>query len=248
MSRDTNPYESPAEQIVSLPQENLDAYDRPICFVTPSTSATLTLLALGANVLLSLAGVVFNIDALSLYWQAGDLGAVDPDRESTLVSQINLIFAALFLLRLTTAPLLMTWMYRSHRNLLALGHRELDSKPAWVVVCWFVPIMNLFSPCQVMDEIWWRSDPRANATDDQQSSPLLIYSWWGAFLVSIAFVYCSNRLDRAIETASQAATATAFDIAFLVANAIAATLLMAIVGITNRRQLRRYTALPDLEQ
>ena len=67
------------------------------------------------------------------------------------------------------------WIYRAHGNLTALGATNLRFSPAWAVGWYFVPIMNLFRPYQVMKELWEESDPRAELT--------LVKWWWGLWIV-----------------------------------------------------------------
>ena len=59
---------------------------------------------------------------------------------------------------------MIAWTYRCHRNLESLGHRELDSKHIWALLCWIVPVLNLalitkpsISPaftCRCMESHW----------------------------------------------------------------------------------------------
>lgn len=87
-----------------------------------------------------------------------------------------------------TAVFFLLWTYRSYRNLSALSGRDLRFSPGWAVGWYFVPIMNLFRPYQVMKEIWEGSDPEADpsrpgAWEERPVSPLLP-GWWGLWLLS----------------------------------------------------------------
>ena len=87
-----------------------------------------------------------------------------------------------------TSTFFLLWAYRSYRNLSALSDRDLRFSPGWAVSWYFVPIMNLFRPFQVMKEIWKGSDPDADPSRPEEGkgrtgSPLL-QGWWGLWLLN----------------------------------------------------------------
>ncbi|MEW9031521.1 MAG: DUF4328 domain-containing protein [Planifilum fimeticola] len=87
-----------------------------------------------------------------------------------------------------TAISFLLWTYRSYRNLSALSDRDLRFSPGWAVGWYFVPIMNLFRPFQVMKEIWEGSAPDADHSRPEEGkgrpvSPLLP-GWWSLWLLS----------------------------------------------------------------
>src|SRR5207245_1107765 len=58
-----------------------------------------------------------------------------------------------------TAVVFLIWLYRSYANLQALWTEGHTYAPGWAVGYYFIPILNLFRPCQVMQETWKGSDP-----------------------------------------------------------------------------------------
>lgn len=87
-----------------------------------------------------------------------------------------------------TAIFFLLWTYRSYRKLSALSDRNLRFSPGWAVGWYFVPIMNLFRPYQVMEEMWKESAPDADPSRIEEGksrtgSPLL-KGWWGLWLLS----------------------------------------------------------------
>ena len=76
----------------------------------------------------------------------------------------------------------MAWMRRLLLNLKPLGGWSRWT-PGWAIGGWFVPILNLIRPKQVMDDIWRGSDPDDPDAGVQPKSakvdPLL--RWWWAF-------------------------------------------------------------------
>jgi len=235
MSSEVNPY-SPSRDVEPT-QASSDREGDVAEFVPPQRRRMLAIVALAFSILLAGACLVCNVELLGLYAVEEEL--IDADRETVLLARINGLFVALMVARLATAPLFIAWMYRVHCNLPALGHRELDSKPIWVIVCWFVPIMNLFCPYQVMREIWVRSAPQAAPSEDS-SSAILVICWWSAWIGMIGLAAWGNFLDRSVTTLEGVVLATWADIAHLIAIMVAGVLLICIVTATDLRQLRRY--------
>lgn len=86
-----------------------------------------------------------------------------------------------------TAILFLVWIYRTHRNLPALRASGLKYSPNWAVGGWFIPIMNLWRPYQVIAEIWRASDPEISDPEGQAwlTAPVspLIKIWWAFWII-----------------------------------------------------------------
>ncbi|MCE9528150.1 MAG: DUF4328 domain-containing protein [Planctomycetales bacterium] len=106
------------------------------------------------------------------------------DGWNTAVSVSWLVFVVAYLI-------LIAWTYRCHCNLESLGHRELDSKHIWALICWFVPVLNLFTPYQVVREIWWRSHPLAANTPESAPASHLVFWWWLMRMTALGTVFLS---------------------------------------------------------
>lgn len=78
------------------------------------------------------------------------------------------------------------WFYRAYGGLHERGVAEVrygQNQAAW---SWFVPILNLFRPKQIANDIWRAGDPGAGASDpDRARGPLppLLTWWWAGWLV-----------------------------------------------------------------
>lgn len=89
----------------------------------------------------------------------------------------------LFAMQFPTAIAFLMWVYRTSKNLEPLGAHGQRFSPAWAVGWWFVPIMLLFRPYQVMAEIWRGSGGEAlllsgDNWQDRSVSPMLAWWWW----------------------------------------------------------------------
>ena len=90
-----------------------------------------------------------------------------------------------------------SWFAQAHRNLGAAGVQNLRYSPGWAVGGFFVPLLNLVRPHQVMQEVWTGSmslarNPQADWRQIQP--PPIVGWWWGLFLVSAFLDHSSGRL------------------------------------------------------
>lgn len=60
----------------------------------------------------------------------------------------------------------LTWAYRAQRNLPALGVSRPRFTPGWAIAWYFVPILSLIRPFQVMSETFAGSEPAGLNTID----------------------------------------------------------------------------------
>lgn len=85
----------------------------------------------------------------------------------------------------TAAVAFCMWMYRAYDNLPLLRSPGLQYSPTWAAGAFFVPILNLFRPYQIAQELWKASDPvmplRSRAWRESSSSAI-VAGWWGAWL------------------------------------------------------------------
>ncbi len=113
------------------------------------------------------------------------MGHVIPHAEA-LRSDLSQVAAALFQLVASfgSAICFLTWFYRAHRNLPALGNRHLYYTSFSAIWWWFIPIAGWICPCLVMAEVWKGSNP-SNVRSSYaigKLSPLVMF-WWGLFVL-----------------------------------------------------------------
>ena len=70
------------------------------------------------------------------------------------------------------------WIRRVNQNLRSLTAQQIRFSPGWSVGWFFVPIMNLFRPYQVVSEVHRHSHPEG------QGSPLLPI-WWSCWVLGV---------------------------------------------------------------
>lgn len=220
----------------------------PSLYRSPSTRSTWTVILLVGLTLAVLASFISTIAEIDLLLRLADGEFVEDDeliasdnRQRliaiiTLVGYLGLIIAFCF------------WVHRVAKNLKALNVTDQRFSPGWAVGWWFVPIMNLFRPYQVMSEIWKGSDPLVTAEDSLswRNAPagVLLGWWWGIWLtsnfintgVSRAFLSDDISVDGLI-------TADYFSLAGDALTVVAAVLLFMLVRAITSNQAAKYFGL-----
>jgi len=138
-----------------------------------------------------------------------------------------------------TAIAFCVWIHRAHRNLPALGNRDLKYSPGWAVGAFFVPILSLFRPYQITKEIWKASDPYIGTGgkdwQDAPVSPLIIW-WWITFLISSYAGYISLRMSLSAKTIDDFLSLSFVTLTTDIVDILAAILAIALVRAIDRRQ------------
>jgi hypothetical protein len=101
-------------------------------------------------------------------------------------------------LGIVTGIAFLKWIYRAYKNIQGFGAEGLRFSPGWAVGYYFIPILSLIRPVQVMGEIWRASDNPRNW--QERPGSWLIASWWTLFLLYTGITQVS------VEIAMQAST------------------------------------------
>ena len=145
-----------------------------------SGPAAWTVGLLGLVFVLSVGAVVSDVAEYSLL-QGNPKNIPRTELVASLERQ-GVIGIAQALLLLATAVAFIVWFHRAYKNLSALGADKLRYGTGWAIGAWFVPILNLFRPKQIANDIWRASDPEQppNQADGWRARPLppLYTAWW----------------------------------------------------------------------
>lgn len=183
-----NPEEEPAPARVARPDEE---YDVPP-FRSPRWLGIICIFLFGVVTLLTAGEEYAAIHLYRLQQESIPDDQLDTEAISAWTSLSGMLAVITFLLSIVAHLWMIAWMYRCHRNLEPLGHRTLDSKHLWVVICWFVPVLNLYCPFQVMREIWWRSHPRATISPDSAPASQVVFFWWLLDVTAVVTAYLAQ--------------------------------------------------------
>jgi Domain of unknown function (DUF4328)/Protein of unknown function (DUF2510) len=80
----------------------------------------------------------------------------------------------------------LVWWYRAYDNLPGLTGFSRRFGRGWSIGAWFVPILSLWRPKQIGNDIWRGSDPAARGNREWMSLPVgsLVHWWWAVYLLS----------------------------------------------------------------
>ena len=140
-----------------------------------------------ANGVALLAGIVLSGHLQSIEPTAivADLESVDSElayKIAGLAKVVALVIAAIFFLH---------WFHFSYRSLSRIAPNAANYDPRWAVWSFFVPLINLFRPQQLMRELWsaysakWDDEPERVAELKRPTD--LVNLWWGFFLTTSSF-------------------------------------------------------------
>ena len=172
---------------------------RPIHWRSVAAAAALAL-----NALAALLSSIVGVQRLALI---GDLAA-DPESadiaeiESTdsIAAAVAVVQSVAYLVAICT---FMIWLYRARKNAEPLAMFPHRRAMPWILFGWGVPVVSLWFPKQIMDDIWASSKPGGldmahNFGTARRSG--LIWAWWLAWL---AAVWGSKLVSNGLRTADE---------------------------------------------
>lgn len=167
-------------------RENFVPVTRPAQWVKGLLIAKLVLSSV------SIVVAILQTEILSMTARSGSTYVEEIANESS-AQRILIIQFLMGWLEIWTIVVFLIWFFRAHKNLSALGGRELKYSPGWAVGGFFVPFLSLVRPLQVMREVWHGSDPSGLERDlgpagpsirNYLNTPSLVGWWWSLFLIT----------------------------------------------------------------
>ena len=159
------------------------------------------------------------VDMASLAWQymlikdaANDLGNADMEAigvSDTLRQIVVIVNLMIFILAIV---FFIMWFRRAYYNLHELPWHNARYTEGWAAGSWFVPVINLWWPYQIMVDIWRGTQ---NALRDRlgEPQPTTIIGWWWALrLISGIFGNISARVTMNADGIDELITATQLEL------------------------------------
>jgi hypothetical protein len=192
-----------------------------------------------ATVAVAVLAIAFDLWEISLLGRVIDGDDVSLDSLQASDTRQGVAGALELGVLILSAVTFIRWFAPAYRNLPSLGAPNLRFTPGWAIGAWFVPVLNLWRPKQIANDIWRGSDPEApaelSATLQQRPVAGIVTAWWVVWLVSSGV----GRFGRgawfdngSVESLRSVAV---FDAVGLVIEIVAALLTIAVV--------RRVTAM-----
>ena len=149
---------------------------------------------------------------------------------------------------IATVVVSLAWVYRTSKNLVALGADGQRFSPQWAVICWFIPIISLFRPYQVVREVWNASAPDLQPGDrswQEAGGTPFIKWWWALWLFSGWIGNLGLRRLFSSETAEELLAADTVSIVVDAMYLITAVLFFLLVERLTNRQDERHRLMTD---
>ena len=138
------------------------------------------------------------------------IGRVSPDQLTNSDPIQGIVGLLQSGLGVVTAITFLKWIYRAYKNVQGFGAEGLRFSPGWAIGYYFIPILSLIRPVQVMSEIWRASyDPR---NWPQSPGSWLIAAWWTLFLLYSGATQVSLQIGIQASTNDQWTLAAVFAI------------------------------------
>ncbi|MBT2233413.1 DUF4328 domain-containing protein [Nonomuraea sp. NEAU-A123] len=198
--------------------------------------ANVALGALAFDCLTGLAVAVIDLREVSiinrLISDPDSVSDAEIDSSDTIYAASGYVETAVFLL---AGIAFLMWMFRVRANADLLAPGEQRHRKLWVIFGWIAPILALWFPKQIIDDIW-----DASRRIDQPSRSGLIIAWWTAWLLSSWVSQVVGRLLVKADDLEGMAAAAKFDVVSLAMWVVAAALAAAVIlRITNAQETRR---------
>jgi Domain of unknown function (DUF4328) len=156
---------------------------------------TLLTLFLLLCVLIDLISIGFGYSRIAFLSRVVNEEAILPSDLTAEAERQQLVGALLIAAYVIAGVVFLIWLYRAHRNKLALASRGGRYSSSWSILLFFVPIVNLYYSYDIFRELWKQSNPDAGLSDaflkqhasthEQYSSKTaLIGVWWGSVIAS----------------------------------------------------------------
>ena len=189
--------------------------------------------------------MVATFSLLDLVFQQG-AGIVPRSEFADAQDRVDVMSELRIVAYIPTVILFLMWMYRASQNLQVLGAQCQRFSPSWAVGWWFVPIMNLFRPYQVMAEIWRGSEPSSlDGAASRGNVSVLLGWWWGSWVATglvevIAVIVWADGMDAS--PSSYALLWYLLASAFSIGGCVLAILVVQSVTSRQEEQYRRMTS------
>ena len=202
-------------------------------------------MGLAASVLIGVVTVLGWVTAWSDWYSYRTLQQYADDErrldQADLISGLSGIIAALALLAAAVVFIVWLWRVRWNAEMFCRGEHRLTR--GWVLGSWICPVVNLWYPKWVVDDVVAASDPRTPAqTQTLGGIPgtQLVWAWWLTWVVGLVLDNIAQRsvLDGEPHL-SELRTNAVMSFLSALSTTVAAVLAVMLIQRVNDLQLRR---------
>ncbi len=187
--------------------------------------------------IISLISAYFQYTLLQTVAQGGEVSMEAANANDSREQIIAIIYLIVYLVSAVT---FIQWFRRAYYNIHQLVPYCLNTE-GWAAGSWFVPILNLFKPYQIMKEIFSETNRLLSGREETESRELsisLIGWWWAFWLINGFLGQLYFRLTLKAETLDDFLTSTTIG---MIGNLASIPLVIITVVI-----IRKYAAVEPL--
>jgi hypothetical protein len=176
---------------------------------------------------------------------ATSFSAVDSNRQASLTGEA--VFTAydgitlIGLLVLPTWIVTSIWLNAARRNAVRLAPQEVRRGPAWCWLGWIVPIVSLWFPKRMVDDVWRATasslppgHPDRREPHHQLHQPTGL--WWGLWIVYVALGNLSGQLSLRLGDRPDGGVFPALDVTVAIISVVALIFWIRVVRNVSRVQ------------
>ena len=193
-------------------------------------------IALVMNII-SLVSSYFQYDLLQIAANGGEISAESVTSNDNREQAIGIIQIIVFVVSAIT---FIQWFRRAYFNLhLRVNH--LSHSEGWAAGCWFMPIVNLFRPYQIMKELFQETHLFLKRNEVHANEHLSISSlslWWTFWIIDRFFGQFVFKYSMKADTIDELTTST---IAQIISNGIG--IILAVITV---KVIEDYSSLERL--
>lgn len=211
--------------------------------------AVIALVAVILSDLVAIWSDLLEIDLMDRLIEKEEVTEEDADSNDVRQGVVALAQLAVFI---AAVVFFIRWFHAAYSNLPALGQPNLRYGTGWAIGAWFVPILNLWRPKQIANDVWRGSTADAppfarEAWKDVPVSGFLLHVWWAAWIATSIVGNAAGRAWWTGDTPEELKSAAQLDIAASVVDIVAAALAIAVVRSLTAREherARRIASMP----
>ena len=155
-----------------------------------------------AKIIISIFWVMLGVTLLniaSLVWQYYLLANMKAHPENidmpTLQTSDTLrtgIYALNLIMIILSMIFFIMWFRRAYYNLHCLSWSYARHTEGWAAGAWFIPILNLVWPYQIMEDIWKGTQNAIRERFGEPQSSVIVGWWWALYLINNFFSYITS--------------------------------------------------------
>lgn len=163
------------------------------------------------------------------------------DDPSSWEPEVNVPLMAVFVVALAAAAVtFISWLRQVRANAEMFCRAPHRNGRGWVIAGWFVPVVSLWYPKQIVDDVVAASSPRTSPHADRlpEETSGIVLVWWAAWIGSTVLDLAAPRTPDNPAAGDLLATA-GFSIASAVLSVVAAVYAVRVIRLVNSLQTSR---------